>query len=254
MIPRRLNILLTLKPGDMRTLLFIFLLSSCLKIGYAQEVDYSKFQGTKVKCGLNSKLDKPYFKEYGQSYFGQYLKINQFSGAKLKDSPEEILVNVYQSKSDSELKKHFTKNAKADAKLYKRQLTISEDTAKNFLILRHKLTFSINNSTELVIIKYTQFVDSVSVQDYTIQAIGENAKWKGIRVEEYNDMELVVANVTAKEFWSLNKRAKLDKDDAPISEKVLSQVKDEEGVLNLSKLAAVIRERKKNGKKEIFVD
>jgi hypothetical protein len=238
----------------MRTLFFCSVLIVITKVGHAQEVDYSKFQGAKVKCGLNSKLDQPYFKEYGQSYFGQYLKVNQFSVAKLKDSPEEILMNVYQSKSDSELKKHFTKNTKDDVKQYKRQLIISEDTSKNFLILKHKLTFTINNSTELVIIKYTQYVDSIATQDFTMQVIGETNKWKATKIDDYNDIEYAIANVSSKEFWSLNKRAKLDKDDAPISEKVLSQVKDEEGVLNLTKLSALIRERKKSGRREVFIE
>ena len=104
---------------------------------------------------------------------------------------------------------------------------------------------------ELSIIKYTQFADSLAVSDFAIQVLRTNERFQGVRLDKYRDIEFALLHISAEEFWALHRREQ-QQPNKIISETVLSQVKDEEGVLNLSKLSDIIQERVRQGKKNLL--
>jgi hypothetical protein len=160
---------------------------------------------------------------------------------------EEILCTVYTSAAEKELKPYFQKGLKPDMKVYKEPIPGIADTSRNFLLLRHKLTLNAGKD-ELAIIRYTQYIDSVAGKEYTIQVLRQGNQRKIAKLAEYQDVDFVMLSVSTDEFWSLHKKDKLDEHDKAIPHDIISKVKDDGGVLNLTKLAAVIRERKKQGK------
>ncbi len=240
---KKLSTSLIVKHGNMNEKLLIFLLFGFCKIGYCQTTNYSNFKGVNVKVQLTNRIEAPYFKQYGNPFKKEYIKMTAFNRFNFSDTPEEILFNVYTSSSDNQLKRSFAKNTKIDLTSFKQTSNLS-DSLKDFLVLRHKLTFNLNDQ-ELAIIKYTQYKDSVALGDYSIQVLGNKKIWQGVKLKEFSEIEFAVLSITADEFWSFHKKGKLDENDKYIAPEILEKVKDEDGVLNLSKLASFIRERKK---------
>jgi hypothetical protein len=217
---------------------------------YSQVVDYSRFSGIKVKSNFTVRLETPYFKSYGAPGFQEYVKINLFNATSFAEGPESIVWALYTANSDQALKRLFKQGSKIELRSFKRP-SRAIDTARNFLVLRHKLTFNMSEG-ELSIIKYTQFADSLAVSDFAIQVLRTNERFQGVKLDEYRDIEFALLNISAEEFWALHRREQ-QQPNKIISETVLSQVKDEEGVLNLSKLSDIIQERVRQGKKN-FLD
>jgi hypothetical protein len=232
-----------------KSLLFFIVLLAVRSVFSQTVIDYSRFAGTKINVSLTNRLNEPYFKSYGSSFTEEYVKLNQLDGNRFTGGPEQILYKVYTAASVKELKQIFNKDANVDLKSFKATAPLT-DTSRNFIILRHKLTLTVEQQ-ELCIIKYTQFIDSTAVKNYTLQVIGRNGNWKGTKLSEYSDIEYALLNITSEEFWSLSKKTKLDEDDKAIAPTIISAVKDDEGILNLSKLARVIRERREQGKAAI---
>jgi len=230
----------------MRILMCILILL-IFKIGFSQQINYSKFQGEKFSFSINDKLNKPYFREYGSPNL-EYVKIYNSNSSKLRGTPEEILNKIYSSRNVEDLNKQFKPSSRVNYTNYKTQLNVSDDTLRNFLLLRHKLTFNIDDRSELILIKYTQYVDSIATKDFVVQVNGENNNWKAVQFEDYNDLTFIMINVSAAEFWSLVKKSKLDTNDKFIKQEILDKVKNEDGILNLTKLVLLLKEIKRNGK------
>lgn len=236
--------------GKLSNICFVLVIVS-MSVFAQSEIDYDKFDGVKVKSHMNSRINSPYFKAYINYKLEENVKITALNSEKFKSSPEEILYKVYVSGSLKALRSNFYKQTQVDVKQYKQGLVVSQDTSKNFLLLRHKLTM-LDGDREFVIIKYTQFVDSISVKDYTIQTLNNANKWLGVKLDKYSDAEFVMLNITAQEFWALNKGLQIDASEQLIPAQVLIQVKDNDGALNLSKLATYMRKRKAQGRVELL--
>jgi hypothetical protein len=54
--------------------------------------------------------------------------------------------------------------------------------------------------------------------------------------------------ISTEDFWSLHKKNPLDENDKPLPADILRRVKDSDGILNLTKLANLIREQEKKGR------
>lgn len=231
-------------------LAIVWILASQSILHAQDATDYSKFKGTKVKSQMTARVDAPFFKSYGSEYFKHFVKMNVANRNVFTGGPEEILFMVYKATSDKELKAVAGRKTKVDVKSYKQTFTPAPDTARNFLLLRHKLTFAAKEN-EVAMIKYTEYVDSAATRDYLIVLRNEKKQWLIAATNEFADVAFVVLSVTSGEFMSLHKKDMLTADDEPVAQDVIARIKDDDGVLNLSKLATVIRERKSQGKSSV---
>lgn len=212
-------------------------------------VDYSKFKGVNVRASMEARLDKPYFKRYGNPGRSEYVVVNVNTPSGNPDEPEYTLWQIFRATSNDAAKQYLTNGYKPASKRYKNAFNLNADTTRNFIVLRHKLTFSIGDQQELAVIKYTQFVDSVRVGDFSMQVmLAADKKWKATDQKKYSDVEYAIANITEAYFWSLSKKAKLAESDKPVEQAVLTSIKDDEGYLNLTKLAQYIRQQTKGNK------
>ncbi len=228
------------------SVVFLFL---CLNNAFSQDIDYSEFKGESFKAGIDVRLDKPYFKEYGYPVLDQYILLPTNNREELQGKPECVLNDIILSASG--VLNYFLDNVDSKVDDYKRPVDLL-NTA-NFFLLRHKLSFT-RNGNEIAVIKYTQFIDSIAIQDFSIQCIRyENEdSWKGMKNKDINHIEYALLNITAGEFWSLIKSRELDENDVPVPEELRQELKDDEGVLNLYKLSAYLRERQSKGKKGLL--
>ena len=206
----------------------------------AQDINYSKFKGKKFESNLDVRLQEPYFKEYGLPFFNRYDKIHFLSGNKYANTPEGIIFEIYIAANKKEFKDIFYTND-VKWKKYKNELSVSGgDTSKNFLILRHRLSFNDNNR-KVFIIKYSQFEDSTLVGNYSVQIMGYSGSYMAINDDKYQDIGLTIKSLTSDQFWSLYNNEELDENDYFIAASIRKQVKDIDGTLNLVKLANYIK-------------
>lgn len=230
-------------PGKMRLFLMIsVIVVAMLSTSMAQDINYKQFKGEKINTQIETRLEEPYWKTYGSMFLERYIVVNGFTDNEFASNPESVLSQIYATTSRRELKELFSDDSKVRWKSYKSSFdfpTTIEDTARNFLLLRHKLTFKDGNDY-LSIIKYDEYQDSAKVAERSIQIKGRDQNWVAVFKKEHEAIQQVIETITEEQFWSLYKKEALEEDDYPIPENVRVQVKDKDGTLNIIKLANYI--------------
>ena len=212
----------------------------------AQDIDYSRFEGKKVRTSLATRLEKPYFKSYGVPGLGQYVIIPPAGDHVFAGPPEDNLVGVYRSTSKNELSSFFEPGSKVNFKDYKSLEQIPVDSTsleRNFLLLNHKLTFTLP-AGDLAIINYTEYADSIPQSPKVLAILKKGGKWLCTRNKSFAAYLKAMQSITSDQFWSLYKKSPLETYDYQIPERIRKSVKDADGTLNLLKLYGYIR---KNG-------
>lgn len=222
----------------LNTLAFFLLVSSSLR---GQEIDFVKYKGEPFKAGLNASIDGSYFHQYGFPKMSQFVTLYPSEVYEFNGLPEEVLYKIYTAVSEDELPNRYVERLDFNLSEYKIVFDIpladSVKKSTDFIILNHKFTFK-RGREDFSIIKYTQYVDSLSVGTFSVQFKQniERNHWVVVKLMELQEIENVILNVTAPQFWSLVKSSSLDENDYQISQEILDRVKDSDRRLNFYKL------------------
>lgn len=193
--------------------IFIILLSNVIEA----QIDFGQFKGEKVNASLSTYINDTFIYDY---------RIN----ASKKDS---IVVNViFGSSPESVL-------TKVNSSVFSK---VEEVKDRNYISLLSKLNFVYLGSS-YCLIKYRTVVDSLESKSRIFELIKKNNIW-----QEFDDKELfetkkeVLRLLPTKIFWQFYARE--DNPEYLEINKLKPLVKDANGVLNIEKLAQVIKENK----------
>lgn len=179
------------------------------------QIDFTKFKGDKVNINNITQLNKPFIYDYA---------INSSDG---KDSI------IYQT---SDVNK-----AESILAYSNRYILVSNEDKKNFLKLKYKFSFKTKGRLASMI-KYKEARDSILSEYKVIYIIKEKGTWIESNVENMNSIRYVILNLSLKAFWEFYNTT--DNPSHPKINALKPLVKDENGVLNIEKLAEVLRDNK----------
>lgn len=204
---------------------------------FGQTVDYSQFAGKSVKVSTTQRLTEPYFHGYNPNYIAAafYKGQDQFKYSTV----EQLLTALYSSATKERYEACFL-NGKAPAiadEILKRRS--SADTLTNYFSLIHKLEFQ-HEGKPTAIVKYFEVKEGKKeTRPSSLQAQQINGRWYIINQSALNDIEYIFRLLKTDAFW-LVKSKQPNKD--PDINYVIENSKDESKVLNITKLAAILRE------------
>ena len=182
----------------------------------AQEIDYSKFRGNSVSIHQSVQLDEPYIYDY----------------------------EINSSNMDSVVTHVFFNNT-AESKLiqqYERELaknTIEEN--RYFIRLKSKLSYKYHGKL-ISIIKYQSVEDSLVSNLMVLQFLKKQGLWMEYKSSETKQVVNIFQQLSLDTFWQFYNKENNPK--YPEINKLKPLVKDANGVLNVEKLAQVIKENK----------
>lgn len=190
----------------------VILLLVCFK-GLCQNTGYAGFSGKPVKIDHTAQLDTPYFLDYDSYQYSGFISplITEVAEKVVSDKHWELLA---QNTSDSTV------------------YTIK---------LSSKLSFYYQGSL-VSIIKYKIKKDNYGTGVKTIQAQKQMNKWVEVGNENIKKIEHVFGILTTEAFWQFYDT---DNDSRyPEINALKYLVKDENGILNIEKLAEVVTQNK----------
>ncbi|WP_440880856.1 hypothetical protein [Tenacibaculum sp. C7A-26P2] len=196
----------------LKYLIFI-LFPICL---FSQNVDYSKFIGNKVKINKVGELDKPYLLSY---------KI-------LNNDRDSILYDVI-GKQDLESKLILDKQ-----NIFLNNIGESNSNGINLIL---KFSFS-HNEGLISFIKYKEILDGIKSRPKIQGYIRRGDTWLKLENEKFENVIYVIKNLKIISFWEFY--SKENNENFPKINKLKPLVKDSNGVLNIDKLAKVIKDNK----------
>ncbi len=185
-------------------------------VSQAQNIDYEKFIGKTVKIHQSGQLDRPHLFDY------------EINSANL-DSV--VIKPFYDNTAESLL-------TQQESRLF---VSNTEGKINNFIKYKSKLSF-MHNGILFSIIKYQIVKDSVSVLYKTSQFYKKNGKWEITNVSGLRNIDNVFKLLSNDAFWQFYNKENNPK--YPEINKLKPLVKDANGVLNIEKLAEVIKENK----------
>ncbi|MBX9851383.1 MAG: hypothetical protein K2X86_06445 [Cytophagaceae bacterium] len=215
----------------------LFYLLGVTIFGYSQTTDYSQFNGSSVKVSTTHRLTEPYFHGYNPNYIAAafYKSQDQFKYSTV----EELLTALFSSDTKERYEACFL-NGKATAianEVLKRRS--SADTLTNYFSLIHKLEFQ-HEGKLTSIVKYFEIKEGKKdARPSSIQAQQVNGRWYITTEPALNDLEYTFRLLKTDAFW-LVKSKQPSKD--PDINYIIENSKDESKVLNITKLAAILRE------------
>ena len=199
-----------------KNILVYIILVLTVTYSFGQNIDYSKFKGKKIKVNQITQINKPFIYDY---------QVNSSNGL------DSLIFNIIPNKTAERI---LTEN--------KKNLFLKNKEKKNnFLKLKYKLIFE-NQGYLVSIIKYNEVKDSIISLPKSIVLIKKNNIWKEIDSENAIIIEYVVRNIGIEAFWQFYN----NEDDSryPEINNLKPLVKDANGVLNIEKLAKVLKENK----------
>ncbi len=176
----------------------------------AQDINYSLFKGNEVLIDHFSRIDTPYILDY------KFHSKNDIDSILYKPAlmgPSENLL----------------------FKKYERDL---ENNSIRYIKLLYKVSYKIDNKY-LSMIKYLIGTNDSQKSDVFI-AKDEGSLWKELKKSNYPSLEFIINNINVDLFWQFYSKKSDSK--YPEVNKLKPLVKDENGILNIEKLAKVIRE------------
>jgi len=214
------------------------LLAFCLVVALhysarSQQIDYSKFVGQPVEVSFNTRVIDPAFTRYVDDRKDlEFLPIHVASSVP-SHSVEALMVDFYRANTVDGLRAVSTDESYREIpKIFHEKA----DTSRNFLGVVHKLTFRYAGM-ETAIIKFFDVRDSVQRNYHVLQAQRVNNEWRFFHLKELEDVAEVVRLLKSKTFWEFYNKS--ESEHAIINE-LRNQVKNAEGILNISRLAKVI--------------
>lgn len=208
----------------MRYLIFGLLLFINIQV-FSQNLDYSKFDGDPVNINQTVRLEEPYIYDYRVSAKkGKdsllYLPINQ-------SSPEKILTEKY------------------------KEWLVTDSL--NFIKLDYRFTYRVEGRL-VAIIRYQLFEDSLARTPMVITSINRENEWVENPTAISKDIRLIIKTFPIWLFWEFY--SKKDRPNYPEINRLKATTRDKDGLLNVDRLAQVIRENqsalKKYTDKELY--
>jgi hypothetical protein len=186
-------------------------------ICYSQNIDLRKLKGKAVKINQVIQMDKPFIYDY---------KINSFDA---KDSL------VFQSYSNNIAEKGLTEK-------YKQFFLLNEGNKKvNFLKLNYKFSFE-EQGKLTSIIKFQEVKGGVISNPKIISVKKMKNVWIQTDSENLKLIEYIVQHLKIKSFWQFYNNE--NNPNYPEINKLKPLVQDSKGILNIEKLAKVLKENK----------
>jgi hypothetical protein len=175
--------------------------------GYAQEPNISV-----EKTIWNVRLNEPYFYEY------------QGKGTEIKVFPSKLINDVTLTIASKYIKPNI-------------------DTARNFIYPIHKLAFDYD-AQKTVIVKFSVVMDSVYSAEQTLlfQSNIKNSIWEEKLIPELSNIQTAIQTLKPDSFWAF-----YNSEPSGIKEidKIKTQFKDSEGILDIDKLGAYLATKPK---------
>ncbi|WP_108808742.1 hypothetical protein [Aquimarina spinulae] len=200
--------------------LLLFLLIHSISL--EAQIDYNKFKGEKINGYLMTKQSDTYIYDY---------KIN----ARDKDS---IVSTVLSGNSPEAMVTKYNQSIFSDIKGNKK---------KNYIALISRLKFSYSGN-KYCLIKYQTVIDSVISNNKIATLLKKKNSWTVFEDDElFKTKKEVLRRLSINVFWKFYIRE--DDPDYPEINKLKPKVKDNNEILNLTKLAKVIQQNEESLRK-----
>ncbi len=204
------------------------------------QVDYSSFKGEKIKTEIPLRLEKVFFKEYGSDFLKKYEEIVLKNENLSSDTPENVLTLLYSVSSKERYKNLFISTPIKIKKVELEKRALS-DSLPNKLRLIQRLTFTYKNKRRSFL-KYLKF-NSDGLYSPELLSLEKTGKgWVISENKEFQNIEFVIKKIKPKAFWEFFNRQ--NNSDFPEINKFKPYVQDTRGILDIEKLAKVIKENK----------
>lgn len=204
------------------------------------QIDYSKFKGYKVKTAMKQKLNSVFFKEYGNDFLKKYKEIIIKNEQLSNDTPENVLTLLYSVSSKEKYKNLFLSKP---FKIKKRELEERKmiDTLPQKLRLIQRLTFNKANK-KISFLKYLKYTDSITYETNLLSLVKIKGEWKIKKDDNFENVAYVIKVLKPLAFWEFFNRQNNKK--YPEINKLKPIVQNRNGILDIEKLAQVLKDNK----------
>jgi hypothetical protein len=208
----------------MKTWTFYFLFN-CFSLAAAAQVS---FKGLEVKTVMKATLQEPYFRIYAEGITPPFKSNALKKESRFKtDSPELWVSSLYPQGNSS---------------IAFQNKNVQSDTSRNFLLFEHKLTFT-HQGKETVIVKFTEFKDSLRLPSSSVLLYKEGKQWVMFEDIALSEIVFAIQHLKSDMFWEFYNRSPSQNKYAELGRK---KVKDDEGVLNINLLGEYLRDLQKS--------
>lgn len=200
-----------------------------------QTTDFATMVGKPVAIATTSRIQEPYFFVYDSLYKAAAFYRSEFK----KSTPEELLTSLFSSPDKATFNSNFiiSPTTEIDEGTLKRRSL--SDTIANYFLPIHKLTY-LEADKEHVILKYWEFIGGKKDKLNSFHAVKKNNDvWQILGINGNDDIEYLLRVIKPAAFRAL-KTSSLPKEE--FLKDLHQRTRSDLGVLNISKLASIIKE------------